>query len=249
MNQTSNLVQKFFLALFFAGRMVSAAGLSYTDSITVILENRISPNDNSTGFIDASHSSRFEKYGLVGAENFVLLTFSSFNYLFKIQALSELALRNGLLGDAFLIYHKLLLNGQVSETDPTTDSIMAENMAVMLRDSLEKGGNVTFLDLAGRCSSELLSKYYYTLENSILLNSISQRYDNDFPMNDLRSMGSNLWEDAQVGEDCKHLRDILASDDVTISPSLFARKFAWKSCCKAYPANATISFDQMFNPS
>lgn len=108
---------------------------------------------------------------------------------------------------------------------------------------------MTFLDLAGRCSSELLSKYYYTLENSILLNSISQRYNNDFLMNDLRSMGPNLREDVQAEEDCKHLRDILASDDVTILPSLFARKFAWKSCCKAYPANATISFDQMFNPS
>ncbi|GAV30704.1 hypothetical protein PMKS-004223 [Pichia membranifaciens] len=242
------LLQNYFLALLLASGVVSAAGLSYTDSITVVLENRISPNDNSTGFIDVSPSSRFEKYGLVGAENFVLLTFSSFNYLFRIQALSDLALRNGLLGDAFLIYHKLVFNGQVNETVPTIDSKMAENMAVMLRDSLEKGGNVTFLDLAGKCSSEVLSKYYYTLENSILLSSISQGHADDVQMSDIKQMNVNLWDDVQIDEDCKKLRDILASDDVTISPSPLARRFAWKSCCKAYPANATLSFDQMLDP-
>lgn len=151
----------------------SAGDIADPLSINTILQNDISPNDNSTGSLELNYGPEFGVYGLVGFKNYTLVSLSSYDYLKEMEDMLINALENDLLGDAFLLYHKIIFNGQAATTAPTENSNMSQEMAILLNYSNSSGCALRFSDLATMSSSAELSDFYYTLGNSTVLSTLS----------------------------------------------------------------------------
>lgn len=227
--------------------------VDYGDSLSInsILQNDISPNDNSTGSLDLNYGPAFGVYDLVGFKNYTLVSLSSYDYLKEMEGMLINALENDLLGDAFLLYHKIIFNGQAATTAPTEDSNMAQEMAILLNYSNSGGSTLRFSDLATMSSSNQLSDFYYTLGNNTVLSTLS--YNNVYGSSvatTLRKRNSapNCSSSHQASKgDCGQLIGELKSDGEMFYAFNGNRSIAWGTCFVSVSGNGSWVSSDLFN--